>query len=522
MKFQIKSGPAEQCAGDVFVYFQEKPLATKGKFFAWLEGVFSGGLKKVAGPKLFSGATKKVFSMPTFGRMKAGWLVLCGLGEKKSRTQESWRLAAGAAVKEVQRLGGSKPVFYLEEDCLEGDLPGQEIAAALMEGALLADYKFSRKGKVAASKEEKPEDEADEKQAPEMLITLVTERAQKGFAAGLAEGRVNAEAQCLTRELSNLPANEAAPETIVALARKKLAGLPLKITVLDEKAIRRERMGMLLAVAQGSAASPRVLVIEWNPGKKSRGTVALVGKGVVFDTGGISIKPAGGMEEMKHDKSGAAAVIGAMQAIARFKPALRVVGVAGFVENMPDGNAIRPGDIVTSRSGLTVQIDNTDAEGRLVLGDLMDYVKQFNPDWAMDQATLTGACHVALGSEYAGAFTASDRLFELTQKAADKAGEKIWRMPLGGKWSEDVRGKTADLVNVGSRYGGASFGATFINQFAKGYDHLHLDIAGMANGKATPPLFAEGATGYGAKLFIEAVRLYAEKPFDRKKKKEKS
>jgi len=310
----------------------------------------------------------------------------------------------------------------------------------------------------------------------------------------------------LTRELVTEPANIIYPESFVERCRG-LAKLGIELDVLDAAAMRKLGMGALLGVAQGSVREGRLLVLRWNGGNQGDAPVAFVGKGVTFDTGGISIKPAQGMESMKWDMGGAGAVVGAMKALALRKAKANIVGICGLVENMPGGNAQRPGDVVTTMSGQTVEVINTDAEGRLVLADAVAYVQRtYKPTTIVDLATLTGAILISLAHEYAGLFTPDDELAKHLMKAADESGDKLWRMPLGEAFDRMLDSDIADMKNVGPREGGSITAAQFIKRFIEeGVRWAHLDIAGMAWSDKPSSTYAKGATGFGVRLLDQFV-----------------
>jgi leucyl aminopeptidase len=310
----------------------------------------------------------------------------------------------------------------------------------------------------------------------------------------------------LTRELVTEPANIIYPETFVERC-DHLRELGVEIEVLDGAGMRELGMGALLGVAQGSVRDPRLLVMRWNGGKEGGQPVAFVGKGVTFDTGGISIKPAQGMEAMKWDMGGAGAVAGAMKTLALRKARANIVGICGLVENMPSGNAQRPGDVVTSMSGQTVEVINTDAEGRLVLADAITYVQQtYKPSIVIDLATLTGAILVALGHEYAGLFTPDDALAADLTRAADSVGEKLWRQPMADAFDRMIDSPIADMKNVGPREGGSITAAQFIKRFVdEGVRWAHLDIAGTVWSDKPGTTYDKGATGFGVRLLDQYV-----------------
>ena len=311
----------------------------------------------------------------------------------------------------------------------------------------------------------------------------------------------------LTRELVTEPANIIYPETFVERVTESIKGCGLEVQLLGRDEMAKLGMGALLGVAQGSVREPKMLVLKWNGGKAGEAPVAFIGKGVTFDTGGISIKPALGMESMKWDMGGAGAVAGAMKALALRKAKANVVGVCGMVENMPDGNAQRPGDVVTTMSGQTVEVINTDAEGRLVLGDAMTWAqKNFKPKVMIDLATLTGAMVITLGHEYAGIFSNNDKLAGNLIKAAEVSGDKLWRQPLAEAYDRLIDSQIADMKNVGPREAGSITAAQFLQRFVEdGVAWAHLDIAGMAWSDKASATYDKGATGYGVRLLDQYI-----------------
>ena len=309
----------------------------------------------------------------------------------------------------------------------------------------------------------------------------------------------------MARDLVNEPANILGPVEFADQARQ-LEKLGVKVDVLGEKEMKKLGMGAALGVAQGSVRPPRVVVKQWNGGKAKDKPIAFVGKGVVFDSGGISIKPAGGMEDMKGDMGGAAAVVGLMHALADRKAKVNVVGIIGCVENMVDGNAQRPGDIVTSMSGQTIEVLNTDAEGRLVLADVLWYCNdRFSPKFMVNLATLTGAIMVALGQHHAGLFSNNDELAGRLYDAGISTQERVWRMPLGTEYDKLIDSKTADMKNIGGRYGGAIAAAQFLQRFVKDTPWAHLDIAGTAMGSPGTEINQSWGSGFGVRLLDRLV-----------------
>jgi leucyl aminopeptidase len=309
----------------------------------------------------------------------------------------------------------------------------------------------------------------------------------------------------LARDLSNEPPNVLYPVEFAHRVQKLASTTGLRVTILGEEQMRAHGMNILLAVSRGSAHEPQLAILEHAPaGTENDAPLVFVGKGITFDTGGISIKPADRMEEMKHDMSGAAAVVGALGAIARLGVPKRIIGVAALVENMPDGNAFRPGDILTGMTGKTTEVLSTDAEGRLILADALGYVAQFAPRAVVDLATLTGAIGVALGSQAAGLFGNDEALQAALQTASTVSGERLWPMPMWDEYMEVIKGDMAEVKNSGGRTGGVSSSAKFIEHFTEGYPWAHLDIANVAWATSEKaPLQPKGATGFGVRLLVD-------------------
>ncbi len=317
----------------------------------------------------------------------------------------------------------------------------------------------------------------------------------------------------LTRNLVSEPSNNLTP-ILLAKEAQKLKKFGLKINILDEKKLKDLKMGALLGVAQGSANKPFVVTLEWKGNPRTKTTdFSFVGKGVTFDTGGISIKPSGGMEEMKYDMGGSAVVLGLMKSLAISKVKSNISAVVGLVENMPSGTAQRPGDVVTSMSGKTIEVINTDAEGRLVLADVVWYAqKKFKPKNLVDLATLTGAIIVSIGQEKAGMFSNSNKLSNLLEKVGKEVGEPVWNMPIDNSYEKDIRSDIADMKNVGSGRGaGSTAGAIFVKRFIDNVNWIHLDIAGVTWAKSDKPLVPKGGTGFGVRLLEEMVLQYQDK-----------
>ena len=418
---------------------------------------------------------------------------MLGLGKLKEIGPGDWAKLGGGL---MGKISAAKNVTVLFE-FPEGAAPA-EAAADFAFGMRLRAYRFDR------YKTKKKDGEDKNGSAPANITLALADpaAARKKWSAreALADG------VAIARDLVNEPPNVLFP---VEFARRAatLKKLGVAVDVLDVKRMKKLGMGALLGVGQGSVHEPRLVVMRWDGGKRGEKPVAIVGKGVCFDTGGISIKPAGGMEDMKGDMAGAACVVGLMHALAARKARANVVGVIGLVENMPDGAAQRPGDIVKSMSGQTIEIINTDAEGRLVLADALWYTKErFKPKFMIDLATLTGAILVSLGQEYGGLFANDDKLAKHLIEAGLETGERVWRMPLGPEYDKLIDSKFADMKNTGGRHGGSITAAQFLQRFVDKTPWAHLDIAGTGMGASASDINTSWGPGWGVRLLDRLVR----------------
>jgi leucyl aminopeptidase len=412
-------------------------------------------------------------------------VIAVGLGKAGELSQLRLEEAGGHAASAVSRDA---------EVTLAADLLSPEHAAQVAFGVVLRSYRFDRY-RTKEKPEEKPR------------LARVTTLSRDPDAARAAWSPLKAEAAgvYLTRDLVSEPPNVLNPPAMAERCRK-LSELGIEVEILGPKEMRELGFGALLGVAQGSASEPRVVVLRWNGGHGSAKPVAFIGKGVTFDTGGISIKPAAGMEDMKWDMAGAGTVIGLMASLAGRKAKVDAIGMVGLVENMPSGTAQRPGDVVTSYSGQTIEIINTDAEGRLVLADVLWYCQErFDPQFMVDLATLTGAIIISLGHEHAGLFSNNDELAHRLEAAGQASGERVWRMPLDEDYDKQLKSEIADMKNVGGRPGGSITAAQFLQRFVNSKPWAHLDIAGTAWATKDAPCTPKGATAFGVRLLDRLV-----------------
>ena len=455
--------------------------------------VEDSAIKDVAADVMASGeVTGKIFETTLLHRpakLKAKRLLLLGGGKAKNFTPSELRKLAGAVVRFLKPKG-IRVFAFLAPESIKSD----EAVGAIVEGAFVGNfdpdtYKSDRKDQKIDS------------------VTVVARGDQARLQKAMDEARVVGESQNFTRELVNEPSNRMTPTILAERARKMAQEVGLKFEAYGADKIKELKMGAFWGVAQGSDEPPALIVMRYEPpDAPATPVLGLVGKGVTFDTGGISIKPADGMEKMKYDMAGAAAMIGAMRGIALLKPNVRVTAIICATENMPSGKAQKPGDVQIAMSGKSIEIINTDAEGRLVLADGLCYARQLGCTHLIDAATLTGAVVVALGYVNAGVFANDEKMYERFRRALEKAGEKFWRLPLDDEYKDNIRSNIADIVNSGGRWGVAVNAAMFLKEFAEETPWLHLDIAGTAWMEESKAWIAKGPSGIAVRSLVEFAR----------------
>ncbi|MGH7521331.1 MAG: leucyl aminopeptidase [Gemmatimonadales bacterium] len=433
---------------------------------------------------------KKDETLLVYGGGKAQRILLVGVGKAGEITRSSVRRAAAIAARRARGLGTKSFALAISKEA-HGGLGAAELAQVAIEGAAQGGWQFTELKK-------QPEDPKPELES----IELVVDTSDKDEAdAGRRIGDAIAAGYLYTRNLQMQPGNVATPTYLAEHARKLATTHGFSVTILDKAQIKKEGMGALLAVAQGSAEEPRFIVLEYQGG--SGAPVVLVGKGVTFDSGGISIKPALNMEDMKFDKSGATAVLGTFEVLGRLKPKINVVGLIPATENLPSGTALKPGDVVKSHLGKTIEIINTDAEGRLILCDALSYARRFKPAAAIDAATLTGAVVIALGHHAIGMLGNDEALLAEVRDAGERAGERCWPLPLWDDYRDLLKSDVADVKNSGGRAAGTIAGAWFLREFVDSFPWVHLDIAGTAYLESEGANHAKGPTAVGVRLFTE-------------------
>jgi leucyl aminopeptidase len=439
----------------------------------------------------FKGEAGQTLLLYPHGRVPARRVLVVGLGAREKFDLEQARRAAATAIGRLSELGARQAATILHGTGA-GNLPVEQAARATAEASLLAAYRFD-------------EYRSEKKPLKFARLTVVEfdgaklAQARRGVQQGLALAR----ATCLARDLINRPGSQVTPSHLARVARGLAREHGLRCQVIEEVGLRRLGMNALLGVARGSAEPPRFIVLE-HRGRSGERPLVFVGKGITFDSGGLSLKTGEGMETMKCDMSGAAAVLGALSAVSALKIPRRVVGLIAATENMPSGSAYKPGDVLRALSGKTIEILNTDAEGRLVLADALSYASRFKPAAVVDLATLTGACVTALGHHASGLFANDERLAERLRQAGELTGERLWRLPLWPEYREQIDSDIADMKNTGGRAGGASTAAALLAEFAT-YPWAHLDIAGTAWNTQSRPYVSKGGTGVGVRLLAQLV-----------------
>ena len=453
-----------------------------------IDSIVGGVLKSSVEAKEFTGKLGSICVYRVKG-IPARIVLLVGLGKRSTFEDDVIRQAAGKACCAARELNAKRMAFCVDSVCV-GGVDAERAGRLLTEGAILGLYSFE------AYKSEK-----EEKQLKE--LHLLTSGDAKAVMNGAEKGEIVASSANIVREICNDPANYATPKKIADIAVETARRYGFKCKVLEKKDIEMEKMGGILSVSSGSAQPPLFVVLEYNGAGKGEKPYAIIGKGITFDSGGISLKPSQNMDKMKFDKAGACAVLGIFVAVSRMKMKINLVGLMPLTENLPSGSAARPGDIIKTRSGKTVEIISTDAEGRVILADAIDYAKTFGPRAIIDLATLTGACVVALGYECSGLMGNDEKLLAEIEKAGIRSGEKVWRLPMWKEYNEYNKSDVADIKNVGPSggAGGTIAGGKFLESFVpKDVPWAHIDIAGTAWKEQAKPYFALGATGVGVRL----------------------
>jgi len=491
MQITLSTQPLATLETDALVtYVFEDNDPIQGRI-AELDQFSSGLLRKLVQSGELSGKALEFTLLHSPREMKASRLLLVGAGKRDQFNAATLRKGAGASLRHLKSRGIHKYAFAVREGHAT-----EEFAQAFAEGAIAADFETDKY----------KTDKKNDKFIESVTLAGFLDSEKAAGETGLNRGRIIAEAQNFARDLINEPSNKLTPKILGEKAEAMARESGLAVDILDDRRIADLKMGALLSVAQGSIEPPRVIVITYNPANVKPGSpvIGFVGKAVTFDTGGISIKPADGMEKMKYDMAGGATMLGVMRALAQLKPGVKVICVVPATENMPGGRAQKPGDIQTAMSGKTIEVLNTDAEGRLILADAIHYAKQLGATHLVDAATLTGAIVVALANINVGVFSGADQAWtDKLLASAKAAGEKMWQLPMDDEYREFIKGSFADIQNIGSGKGGGSItGAWFIREFAGDTPWVHLDIAGTAWNDDAKPWLAKGPTGVALRTLV--------------------
>ena len=495
VKLRVRTVGLSDCKTDLLAVGQFSDVKGLDKTSRELNRRLGGAMERVIKLGDFKG--KEGTSAVVYGNGKIGAkrVLLVGLGEQKKAVLDTVRKASAAAANKAVSLK-AKTLSLALHSAFGVRFETAAMGRVITEGAYFGSYRY-----------DEFVTESEDGRSDSLIVELIDSDSGKtrSLKRGLSSGTVIGKAQSFARTMGNRPANVITPAELAGAAKKLARGCKsLSCTVFDEKQLAAKGMGGILAVGSGSQNKPRLIVLKYKPARRAPSgspTIGLVGKAITFDSGGISIKPSEGMDHMKMDKTGGIAVLGTMKAVSELGPALNVYGFIPSAENLPSGTSYRPGDIVTTFSSKTVEVQNTDAEGRMILCDALAYAVRQKCDIIIDIATLTGACKVALGTYMAGLMGNDDKLIKQLQRAAEESGERLWPMPSGDEYAEEMKSKIADLKNIGSKWGGACTAAAFLRQFVGDTKWAHLDIAGTEMVEKATAFATEGASGFGVRLF---------------------
>jgi len=504
IKTSVKADDVLKHKTDCLILFnpESKPAGLLKQIDAMLNGALTAAFQS----KRFEGKLNQTFQQSVRGLMGADSILVVGLGKSKDAKEEQIRQASGTGAKVAEKSRHHKITIFLDEK--DAGKPakskkkkaGSPVAAALMEGAQLGLYHFDQ---YKSLDKDNPSSRIEE-----ITILVPSKPKVKDYQTGVEQAEKLCEAVIATRDLMHHPSNTATPAFLAKAAQSMARKHKITCKILEKKDMEKLGMGSLLGVARGSHEPPRFIVMEYKGGKAKDKPVVIVGKGVTFDTGGISLKPGGGMDEMKFDMSGGAVTIGTLQAAASLKLKVNVVGLVPATENMPGGSAIKPGDILTASNGKTIEVLNTDAEGRLILADALVYAQRYKPKVLIDLATLTGAVIFALGHQAAAAVGTDQKLIQKLIQCGDTTGERLWQLPLYEEFEKATKSDIADLKNIASPGVGAGTitGAAFLKPFTGDFPWVHLDIAGTAWTSNEKPYVPKGGSAYGVRLLIDYLK----------------
>jgi len=484
LEIKVVAGDITRIKADAVIVNLFEGVKQPGGATGAVDQALGGAITKLIAENEVKGKLNELTLIHTLGKLEAGRVLVAGLGKQEKFTLDSIRGLMAEACKYLRKLGVKRAATIVHGAGI-GGLDAEKAVQAIAEGSILGLYTFRRH----ITKE------SEHGEIEELLIVERDESKVAGLERGLKRGRIMAEATNFARNMINEPANHMTPSDMAQVARDVAAKYGLECTVLEREEMKNLGMGALLGVAQGSKQPPKFIILSYRGGDPSASTLGLVGKGLTFDSGGISLKPSEAMDEMKGDMAGGATVIAAIKAIAELKLKINVMGLIPATENLPGGAALKPGDVLKAMSGKTIEVVNTDAEGRLILADALSYGRKQGLTPLIDVATLTGACRVALGDICTGAFGNNQELISKVIKAGEEAGEKIWQLPMFEEYKEQNKSEVADIKNSGGRYGGAITAAQFLAEFSQDTPWTHLDIAGTSYATKEKAYLIKGATG---------------------------
>jgi len=501
LEIKVIAGNITQVEADAIVVNLFEGVEEIGGATAIVDKALDGAVGLLVKRGEIKGKLGEVGIIHTLGKLPARIVAVAGLGKRQNFDLDKARRVAGDFCRSLRKLNCCKVATILHGAGVGGITP-EAASQAITEGSLLGLYTFQ--------KYKKPEYE----DIKELLIVEKDEgnpESSSGLEQAVHEGKIMAEATILARDMINEPANYMTPGRMADIAREICEKHNLEFRVFDSQDMESMGMGALLAVARGSNEPPKLITLGYSGDKESKSTIGFLGKGITFDSGGISIKPSEGLSEMTDDMAGGAAAMAAIKAIAQLKPKINVTAVIPATENLPSGTALKPGDIIKALNGKTIEVISTDAEGRLILADALSYAVKEGLSPLIDLATLTGACRIALGTGYSGAFSNNQELMDKVLQVASKAGEKLWQMPMPEEYKEMNKSQIADIKNTGDRYGGAITAALFLSEFVGDVPWVHIDIAGTASSEKESGYIIKGATGVGVKTLVELAKILSTK-----------
>jgi len=495
VKIKVESADITQHAAKAIIVNLFQGVTSPGGATGAVDAALEGGISALISEGEIKGKAGEAVLVHTLGRMPSPRVIVAGLGKQDSFNLNVIRHLMGTALRRA-RMTGAKTVATIVHGAGIAGLETADCAQAIAEGALMGEYRFRKY---------KSDNDASFGEIETLTIVETDRRKLRAIERGVERGQTMAAAANHTRDMANEPGNELPPTELARRAQRLSAQAGIDCEVLDGAQMKKLGMGALLGVGIGSSRQPRFVIMRYRGDKRTKKTLGLLGKGITFDSGGISIKPSAGMEAMKGDMSGAAAVIATMWAIGKLRPRINVTGIVPTAENMPSGSAQRPGDVVRAMNGKTIEVINTDAEGRLILADAICYARQEKLSPIIDVATLTGAMMIALGNRATGFFATDDTLAEQITGAGEKSGELMWRFPLIAEYHEDLKSTIADIKNTGVRGGGAISAAKFLHFFAEDTPWAHIDMAGTDESNKDRGIFVKGSTGIPTRTLINLV-----------------